>query len=423
MVTTDINKMGGLPLGVAGGGTGLTTATAANNAIYSTSATALAAGTLPVLAGGTGVTTSTGSGNNVLSTSPTLTTPTLSGNTTAGTINSTTIPSSDTLVTASTYNVAGKNVVINGGMDFWQRGTSFSLSGVGTYTADRWESYSTQNLTVTQIAPSLTNFQYATRTQRNSGNTSTASIYLVQSIETVNSIPIAGKSVTLSYWARCGANYSATSNLLTVQLQSGTGTDQNVLSGYTSGSNIISTTDALTTSWQQFTHTVTVGSTSTQLGVVFYEVPTGTAGANDYFDITGVQLELGSTATAFSRAGGSIGGELALCQRYYQKSYSQGTSPATATQVGSITYIAVVTAANNNQYTVKLPVSMRATPVIAIYPYTGTITAGNLNQSGGALVTITIESAGDSSFELYTTGAISAVGNYLRFHYTVSAEL
>ena len=76
----------GLPLGGSGvtgtlgtgnGGTGLTTFTAANNAIYSTSASVLTAGTLPVLAGGTGVTTSTGSGSNVLSTSPTLVTPAL----------------------------------------------------------------------------------------------------------------------------------------------------------------------------------------------------------------------------------------------------------------------------------------------------------------------------------------------------------
>jgi len=59
------------------GGTGLTTFVAANNAIYSTSSSALTAGTLPVLAGGTGVTTSTGTGSNVLSTSPTLVTPIL----------------------------------------------------------------------------------------------------------------------------------------------------------------------------------------------------------------------------------------------------------------------------------------------------------------------------------------------------------
>jgi hypothetical protein len=60
-------------IGTAYGGTGLTTFAAANNAIYSTSASALAAGTLPVLAGGTGVTTSTGTGSVVLSAAPSLT--------------------------------------------------------------------------------------------------------------------------------------------------------------------------------------------------------------------------------------------------------------------------------------------------------------------------------------------------------------
>ena len=60
-------------LGTGNGGTGLTGFTAANNAIYSTSSSALTAGTLPVLAGGTGTTTSTGTGSVVLSASPTLT--------------------------------------------------------------------------------------------------------------------------------------------------------------------------------------------------------------------------------------------------------------------------------------------------------------------------------------------------------------
>lgn len=59
------------------GGTGLTTFVSANNALYSTSSSALTVGTLPVLAGGTGVTTSTGSGSIVLNTTPTLITPIL----------------------------------------------------------------------------------------------------------------------------------------------------------------------------------------------------------------------------------------------------------------------------------------------------------------------------------------------------------
>ena len=47
------------------GGTGLSTFTAANNAIYSTSSSALTAGTLPVLAGGTGATTISGAQTNL----------------------------------------------------------------------------------------------------------------------------------------------------------------------------------------------------------------------------------------------------------------------------------------------------------------------------------------------------------------------
>ena len=49
--------------------------------------------------------------------------------------------------------------------------------------------------------------------------------------------------------------------------------------------------------------------------------PTGTAGADDSIYITGVQLEKGSTVTSFDYR--PYGTELALCQRYYEKTYSQ----------------------------------------------------------------------------------------------------
>lgn len=84
-------------LATANGGTALTTFTAANRAIYSTSASVLTAGTLPIAAGGTNATTAsitsfnnitglsaagttgTTSTNIVFSTSPTLTTPAING--------------------------------------------------------------------------------------------------------------------------------------------------------------------------------------------------------------------------------------------------------------------------------------------------------------------------------------------------------
>jgi hypothetical protein len=74
------------------GGTGLTTFTGANNALYSTGSTTLTAGTLPVAAGGTGVTTSTGTGSVVLSNSPTLVTPALGTPSSATLTNATGLP-------------------------------------------------------------------------------------------------------------------------------------------------------------------------------------------------------------------------------------------------------------------------------------------------------------------------------------------
>jgi hypothetical protein len=95
------------------GGTGLTTFTAANGALYSTSASALAAGTLPVAAGGTGVTTSTGSGANALATSPTLVTPIL-GTPTSGTLTSCTGLPLTTGVTGTLPTANGGTGNVNG---------------------------------------------------------------------------------------------------------------------------------------------------------------------------------------------------------------------------------------------------------------------------------------------------------------------
>ena len=250
--------------------------------------------------------------------------------------------------------VAGKNAIINGGMDIWQRGTSIALAastGV-TYLADRFCSNTGANqaTTISRQATgdttNLPNIQYALRHQRNSGQTGTGTLSLVQNIETVNSIPLAGKPVTLSFYARAGANYSSASNLLAVSIISSTGTDQNSFIAWVGSATPVSISSTLTTTWQRFTATGTIAATATQLALAIQFTPVGTAGANDYFEITGVQLELGSVATNFVRAGASIGGELALCQRYCQSlnvlnpngtngaylAMGGGTGPSSATE-------------------------------------------------------------------------------------------
>jgi hypothetical protein len=220
--------------------------------------------------------------------------------------------------------VAGKNLIINGGFDIWARSTgSIPLGASGDYTADRWQGYrniagATVSRQATGDTTNLPFIQYCARVQRTLANTSTASILFVNSSETVNSIPYAGKAIVFSFYARAGANFSATSSQLTVQLQTGTGTDQNALmTGYTGLTNAVNSTATLTTTWQRFTYTATLGATITEIAPYFTFAPTGTAGANDYYEITGVQVEIASSATAFSRNAGTIQGELAACQRYY----------------------------------------------------------------------------------------------------------
>jgi hypothetical protein len=250
------------------------------------------------------------------------------------------------------------NPVINSAFQIWQRGTSVAVTS-SAYTADRWMGYrasagATISRQVTNDTTNLPSIQYCARVQRDSGNASTDYIAIVNSFETINSIPYAGKTVTLSFYARAGANYSSTSNLMQVILTTGTGTDQNALLSYTGGSNIVSEAATLTTTWQRFTYTAAVGATATELGMYFYFSPTGTASANDFFEITGVQIDVGSVALPFRTNGATIQGELAACQRYY---YRQ-----TAASTFSRFYLGNAGSTTVAQFVAPLPATMRTSP-------------------------------------------------------------
>lgn len=258
-----------------------------------------------------------------------------------------------------------RNAVINSGFNVWQRGTSGTANsfaaGAG-YNADRWQNYYAGTLTVSRQATGDTTnlpfIQYCARVQRNSGQTNTTASTFGQSIETVNSIPFAGKTVTLSYYARAGANYSATSNAMGVVVDAGTGTDQNVFFGFTGATRILNATSTLTTTWQRFSHTFSVASTYTQLGLLFIETPTGTAGANDYFEVTGVMLEVGSQASPYAPATPTYATELAACQRYCYKA----TNDATDKTIASGGYYASTVFLG----AINFPVTMRTAPTATI---------------------------------------------------------
>ena len=287
-----------------------------------------------------------------------------------------------------------RNKIINGDFRIWQRGTS--LTGFA-YTSDRWLAYNAAAVnTVSQQTASLDGFQYCARVQRNNAATSTGVNYLVQAVETSNSYSLQGKSATVSFWARKGANYSSTSSLLAANLETGTGTDQNLISAWTGSVPTIGSF-TLTASWQRFTVTGSVPSNATGVGVSFHYTPVGTAGANDYFEITGVQLEEGSVATPFEHR--PIGTELALCQRYYFRETGHAI-PMWADQNG--------VGSSNRYCNIQFPVRMR----------TNTYTASG--NSGTGPLTVYYKAVSGCSFSRTSSGSTLGVDLW---DFIIDAEL
>ena len=218
-------------------------------------------------------------------------------------------------VTPNTSNVVGKNRIINGNFDFWQRGTTASYSVASSqYLSDRWQMRTTATANVTTSQQSFTvgqtdvpnNPKYFYRWDITSHTAGTG--ILEQRIEDVSTF--AGNTCTLSFWAKCSTAQTLSNSYLQVF---GTGGSATVT---TSGSSF-----SLTTSWQKFTATFTLPSISGKT----------IAGGNDYLnirfnmpnavctvDIAQVQLEAGSSATEFEHRPYTT--ELQLCKRYYESS-------------------------------------------------------------------------------------------------------
>ena len=212
----------------------------------------------------------------------------------------------------------GRNMLINStGWINQRHGIDVANTSINTYAMDRWRTYGgALGLDLRSIGESMTVANtsyngYFIRFKRTDSQTNSTGI--AQGVETLESLRAAGKNVVLSFKARKGANFSQASSELTAGIWAGEGTNNNPVGMTNSTSS--NSTHTLTTAWQTFTATAAIESDKTQLTVTFYYTPVGTVGANDYFDVTDIQLELGSVATPPEQP--SYHQELERCKRYY----------------------------------------------------------------------------------------------------------
>jgi hypothetical protein len=242
------------------------------------------------------------------------------------------------------------NACINGGMDIWQRGTTFTIaSGTPQYTADRWTNYFNGTGTIAQettVKPDTSTYSLKiTNTASSSDNG------IFQLVEQQQMEQFRGQTVTLS------VKLAGTATLAPgIRLAYSTTANDTLLNTNTSitASNPVSPTINLST-FVTYTASFVVPTTAKTLRI---GIGTNTGANTNVLYVAEVQLELGSVATTFKKSGGSIGGELALCQRYYIRTLS--------TQLSSNYGLGLGNSTTQTYFQVQIP-EMRTTPTVLDY--------------------------------------------------------
>lgn len=140
------------------------------------------------------------------------------------------------------------------------------------------------------------------------------------------------------------------------------------------------------------------------------------------FELTELQFELGIIKTDFEYR--NVGPELALCQRYYCKSYDQAVAPGTADISNAIHFS--LSDVDEKDHTMQLgtrfPTTMRATPgTIALYDMNGAIDKVTMEDGDGKTSDIGLQ--GTDGFYGQGTNGTTSVDRLIRFHYTANSEL
>lgn len=319
-----------------------------------------------------------------------------------------------------------RNFCWAGSFDWWRRGTTITATAARIGANDGWSvarSSGALGATVTQQQGSH-GVNKAARVQRTAANTDVSPINFVFALGLDETRPLAGKQVTVGFRSRKGANYSSTSDILTLQIKTSNSlVEQAVV--LTNGA--FSTSDAtsgggnvtLTTTMQKFTFTLTVPSDAAQLSLRFTNTPVGTAGVDDWFEIEEVQVEIGSLSSTFVAVDPAY--SLDRARRQYRKSYSDGVAPGAVSYLGALRATAVGTTIGKALQIAASFDAMRAIPTVATYsPQTGA--SGKMAQGSTADIDATVVHLGTTGFGIQNAAA-AVNGDPYYVHYTAEARL
>lgn len=309
-----------------------------------------------------------------------------------------------------------KNLLINGGFDFWQRGITSSLTSVSSvFTADRFYTTLNQYTSGTLVAAQNTvekevdtNFCFELNA---SSIVTTGVMDVTQIMETLSVVPLRDKYMTVSVRMKVDVGAS-----ITMKIQDGTDTDAYPATSSTNTSEVKS----VTTAWQTFTvtHQVQSGANSMILRITTPAAYTG------ILYIGKAMMNVGQEAAPFRLAGETIADELVACQRFYEKSYNLTVIPGTVSTAGLHSFGAPGTSIGNNQVigdAIEYSVLKVKSATIVVYAENGTANAVSNNRAGNLSAGQVF--SGNKAFSPLNTSGILAIGNLVTFHWTADSEL
>jgi hypothetical protein len=280
---------------------------------------------------------------------------------------------------------AGKNLINNGDMTIAQRGTSTSnVTTTGFYACDRFQNTITSmgTYTVSQESDGPAGFGKSFKTLVTTADSAPAASSRTVIIQRQEGLALqrlafgtaSAKTTTMSFYVK--SNVTGT-----YIFEIATGPGRHICASYTI--NTADTWEKKTITFVGDTAVAITADTNSGMAYIWWlgagtDFTSGTlqtsswaaltnanravgqvnfaAAINNYFQITGVQWEIGNVATDFQLSAGTIQGELAACQRYYYRI----TNPNSSSDAMMPTGFAIATTQANMWFNAS--VSMRVTP-------------------------------------------------------------
>jgi hypothetical protein len=359
-----------------------------------------------------------------------------------GTINADLMTTSDGVSSSGLYGF--KNRLINSAMVIDQRNAGASVTPTAEgYTLDRWKARLSQSskYSVQQVTTAPAGFNNSIKVTSLSAYTvgSGELFCLQQPIEGYNIADLGfgsanAKTITVSFWVQSsltGTFGGALNNSggsrsypFSYTISSANTWEQKTVTivGDTSGTWLTTNGEGLSIFFSLGTGSTLSGTAGSWSGSTYVSVTgatsvVGTNGATFY--ITGVQLEKGSTATSFDYR--PYGTELALCQRYFERSYNIGNATGSFTN-GFSGFVTSTTSATDITPNLRYEVIKRDTPTVVVYNAVSGASGAAYRTSDAASISVSgINYSGTTGVGTFTL-ASGSIGNYL-IHWTASSEL